>query len=112
MPRSASGSSGPGRHELGAVTAELAVAMPAVAILLAGLLTGAAAGITQLRVEEASRAAARQVMRGEAGAAGETVSRLAGPRATLELSSDGEWVGVRVVSRLDAPLLEYLPLTL
>ena len=86
--------------------------MPAVVLLLTGLLTGAAAGITQLRVEEAARAAARQVMRGEPGAAGETVARLAGPRAAMELSSDGEWVEVRVESRLNAPLLEHLPLTL
>lgn len=98
--------------EQGAVTAELAVAMPAVAVLLAGLLTGAAAGITQLRLEEAARAAARQVMRGEAASAEATVARLAGPRAALVLSTEGEWVRVRVESVLGAPLLEHLPITL
>ncbi|WP_312182098.1 TadE family type IV pilus minor pilin [Arthrobacter sp.] len=94
------------------MTAELAVALPAVVVLLAGLLTGAAAGITQLRLEEAARAAARQIMRGEAGAAGETVARLAGPRAGFELRAEGEWVTVRVESTLNAPLLEHLPITL
>ncbi|WP_318241865.1 TadE family type IV pilus minor pilin [Arthrobacter pullicola] len=94
------------------MTAELAVALPAVVVLLAGLLTGAAAGVTQLRLEEAASAAARQVMRGEAAAAGDTVARLAGPRAGLELRTEGEWVTVQVESPLSAPLLEHLPITL
>lgn len=98
--------------EAGTVTAELAVAMPAVAVLLAGLLTGAAAGITQLRLEEAARAAGRAVMRGDAAAVGASVTRLAGQRASLELAVEGEWVQVRVSSPLDAPLLEHLPVTL
>ncbi|WP_318242054.1 TadE family type IV pilus minor pilin [Arthrobacter gallicola] len=94
------------------MTAELAVALPALVILLAGLLTGAAAGITQLRLEEAASAAARQVMRGDASATGETVARLAGPRAGFELTTQGEWVTVHVESTLNAPLLEHLPITL
>ncbi|MBD8044538.1 pilus assembly protein [Arthrobacter sp. Sa2BUA2] len=113
LHRSARGA-GPSQspEELGAVTAELAVALPAVVVLLAGLLTGAAAGVTQLRLEEAASAAARQVMRGEAAAAGDTVARLAGPRAGLELRTEGEWVTVQVESPLSAPLLEHLPITL
>lgn len=98
--------------EHGAVTAELAVALPAAVVVLAGLLTGAAAGITQLRLEEAARAAARQVMRGEADAASGTVARLAGSDAVLSLAAEGEWVMVRVESGLKAPLLEHLPITL
>ncbi|WP_349238351.1 TadE family type IV pilus minor pilin [Arthrobacter sp. Helios] len=98
--------------EQGAVTAEVAVALPALVVLLAGLLTGAAAGVTQLRLEEAASAAARQVMRGEASAAGETVARLAGSRAGFELRTEGEWVTVSVQSTLNAPLLEHLPITL
>ena len=102
----------PAHPERGAVTAELAVAMPALVLLLAGLLTGAAAGITQLRLEEAAGAAARQVMRGEGGEAGETVARLAGQRAAFEVTTEGEWVSVRVESTVNAPLLEHLPLVL
>ncbi len=48
----------------GAVTAEFAVALPAVVLLLAFLLAGGAAGITQLRLEEAVRAGARASARG------------------------------------------------
>ncbi|MDQ5861042.1 MAG: hypothetical protein M3536_02120, partial [Actinomycetota bacterium] len=43
---------GPGNAH-GAVTAEFAVALPAVLLLLALLLAGASAGVTQLRLEEA-----------------------------------------------------------
>ena len=38
----------------GAVTAEFAVALPAVLLLLGLLLAGSAAGVTQLRLEEAA----------------------------------------------------------
>ena len=99
-------------RELGAVTAELAVAMPAAVILLAALLTGAAAGLTQLRLEEAAGAAARLVMRGDTGEAAGAVARLAGEDAALELSESEGWVNVRVESALRAPLLELLPITL
>ena len=86
--------------------------MPAVAILLAALLTGAAAGLTQLRLEEAAGAAARLVMRGDSAEAAGAVARLAGAGAVFELSEGEGWVHVRVESALRAPLLELLPLTL
>jgi len=50
-------------RERGAVTAEFAVALPAVVLLLAFLLAGGAAGLTQLRLEEAVRAGARAAIR-------------------------------------------------
>ncbi|MBF4994111.1 pilus assembly protein TadE [Arthrobacter gandavensis] len=96
----------------GAVTAELAVAMPAVAILLAALLSGAAAGLTQLRLEEAAGAAARLVMRGDISEAAGAVTRLAGDGAAMEVSENGSWIHVRVESSLRAPLLDLLPITL
>ncbi|WP_434058797.1 TadE family type IV pilus minor pilin, partial [Escherichia coli] len=51
------------------MTAEFAIALPAVVALLALLLTGAAAGVTQLRIEEGARAGARALARGEDPAA-------------------------------------------
>lgn len=96
----------------GAVTAELAVAMPAAAIVLAALLTGAAAGLTQLRLEEAAGAAARLAMRGDIDEASAAVNRLAGDGAAMEISESGDWIQVRVESPLRAPLLDPLPITL
>ena len=86
--------------------------MPAVALLLAALLTGAAAGLTQLRLEEAAGSAARLVMRGDSGEAAGAVARLAGDGAVFELSESKGWVHVRVESALRAPLLDLLPITL
>ena len=81
----------------GAVTAEFAVALPAVLLLLALLLAGSAAGVTQLRLEEAARAGARALARGEDAAAVDViVRRLAGASAASAVASDGEWVSVTV----------------
>lgn len=97
----------------GAVTAEFAVALPAVLLLLALLLAGAAAGATQLRLEEAALAGARALARGESTAAAEEiVSRLAGASATAAIAADGEWVSVTVSDRVGGPLAAVVPWTL
>ena len=58
---------GPGcpARERGMATAELAVAMPAVAMVLLLVLSGVSAGVTQLRVTDAARVAARAAAIGE-----------------------------------------------
>lgn len=86
--------------------------MPAVALLLAAVLTGIAAGVTQLRVEEGARAAAREIMRGDSDAAQSAARRIAGPDARITVSTDGDWVTVEVGSTVSAPLLDRLPLEL
>jgi hypothetical protein len=81
----------------GAVTAEFAVALPAVLLLLALLLAGAA----------------RALARGESPAAAEAiVSRLAGASATAAIAADGEWVSVTVADRVAGPLVSTVPWTL
>lgn len=102
----------PDLRSRGAVTAELAVGLPTVALLLAAVLTGAAAGMTQLRVEEAARAAAREVMRGSAGEAEAAARKIAGAEARVTVSVDGQWLQVEVASSVAAPLLDRLPLEL
>ena len=104
----------PGRGNAhGAVTAEFAVALPAVLLLLALLLAGAAAGATQLRLEEAALAGARALARGEGPAAAEAiVGRLAGSSATASIAADGEWVSVTVADRVAGPLGATVPWTL
>lgn len=96
----------------GAVTAELAVGLPAVVLLVVAVLTGAAAGMTQLRVEEAARAAAREIMRGGSAEADAAARRIAGPGARVSITADGEWLQVEVGSSVSAPLLDRLPLEL
>jgi hypothetical protein len=97
----------------GAVTAEFAVALPAVLLLLALLLAGSAAGVTQLRLEEAARAGARALARGEDVATVDgIVRRLAGESATSAVDSDGEWLAVTVSARVPGAVGSLVPWTL
>lgn len=102
----------PAVSDRGAVTAELAVGLPAVVLLLAAVLTGVAAGATQLRVEEAARAAAREIMRGGSAEAEDAARRIAGPGARVSVTAEGDWMRVEVGASVSAPLLERLPLEL
>ncbi|MCQ1999668.1 TadE family type IV pilus minor pilin [Arthrobacter zhaoxinii] len=99
-------------RERGAATAEFAVALPAIVLVLVGGLTGISAGVTQLRLEEAARAAAREIMRADPAAAEAAVERLAGTSAQLVLSEEGQWTAVEVRSVLSLPVLSLLPLEL
>lgn len=103
---------GPGKDR-GAVTAEFAVALPAVLLLLALLLAGSAAGITQLRLEEAARAGARALARGDdAGAVEGIVRQLAGASASSSVAAEGEWLSVTVSGRVSGPVGSIVPWTL
>lgn len=100
----------PKRREGGAVTAEFAVALPAAVLLLAFLLAGGAAGITQLRLEEAARAGARASARGETPAVVQgTVTRLAGEGATSSLTADGGWLTVTASSPVGGAMGSLIP---
>jgi Flp pilus assembly protein TadG len=95
------------------VTAEFAVALPAVLLLLALLLAGASAGVTQLRLEEAARAGARALARGEDPAAVQGIVRtLAGTSAMASVGTDGEWLSVTVADGVGGPLGARVPWTL
>jgi hypothetical protein len=97
----------------GAVTAEFAVALPAVLLLLAMLLSGAAAGVTQLRLEEGARAGARALARGDDPAVVDRIVRtLSGASASAVVTADGEWLSVTVTDRVGGPLGASIPWTL
>ncbi|WP_231554399.1 TadE family type IV pilus minor pilin [Arthrobacter sp. L77] len=97
----------------GSVTAEVAVVLPALVVLLALLLATAHVGTVQLRLEEAARAGAREVMRGESSASvQQTVQRLAGDNATAHIASTGEWTTIEVRARVEGPLVELMDLEL
>ncbi|MCU1547076.1 MAG: pilus assembly protein TadE [Arthrobacter sp.] len=95
------------------MTAEFAVALPAVVLLLALLLAGSAAGVTQLRLEEAARAGARALARGEDAAAVNAIARrLAGESAGTAVASDGDWLSVTVSGRVPGAVGSLMPWTL
>ena len=87
------------RRDRGSVTAELAVGLPAVVLLLVALLTVASAAIAQTRCTDAARAGARAAALGEPdGEVATTARRLAGADAAISVSRAAEWVTVEVSS--------------
>ena len=83
--------------ERGSITAELALALPAVVLVLALVLTVGSAAAQQQRCADAARTAARLAAAGESDAVvADAVRRLAGRAARVEIGEDGSWVVVEV----------------
>lgn len=81
----------------GMVTAELAVAIPALVIVLAMVLGGVSLGVDQVRCVDAARLAARAVARGDPGSAASALALRAAPSgARVALSSGGGQVTATV----------------
>lgn len=78
--------------ERGSVTAEFAIAVPAVVLVLAACLGAMTVAGAQVRLQDAAAAAARSVGRGDGVG---VVARLA-PGATAEQWTDGDLVCVAV----------------
>src|ERR1700710_2708626 len=86
--------------ERGAVTAEFAAALPAVALLLVLALGAVQAAGLQLRVVDAASIAARSLGRSESGGQADgRVAALIGPHE-LSSSSEGDFVCVAVSAPL------------
>jgi hypothetical protein len=103
----------PRNSELGAVTAEVAVVLPALVVLLALLLGMAHVGAQQLQLEEAARAGAREVMRGESeDSVHRTTRRLAGPDAVTTMTRHDGWSTVEVRATVGGPVIEFLQVRL
>lgn len=78
--------------ELGAVTAEVAVAVPTVVVMLVACLGGVGAATTLGRAHDAAADAARLVARGDAAAAARAHVELAVPGARLQVERPGDLV--------------------
>ena len=92
-------------RDLGTATAEFAVVMPAVVLLIV-LLTGAAAvGFSQLRAFDAARSAAREIARGEPQASVVDEARKhAGVSSTVTVRAVGGYSIVTVTISLPAAI--------
>lgn len=85
------------QEDRGSVTAEFAVLLPVVAVLIGVLVTLAASAVAQLRCADAARVAARVAAIGEADAAvASAATRVAGPGARTAVARDDAWVAVTV----------------
>ncbi|GAA3817922.1 hypothetical protein CSO01_29760 [Cellulomonas soli] len=81
----------------GSVTAELAVALPAVVVLLLVVLGVVHASSVRWQCADGARAGARSAALGESDAVVvQTARRAAGGAASVEVVRDGEWVTVTV----------------
>lgn len=94
----------------GSATAELAIVLPAVTVLLAILLLGVSAGLLQLRLEEGARAGARALARGDSPAqVVEIVARVTGHGASISVGNDGGYATVTVQGRVGGALSGLVP---
>lgn len=87
------------------MTAELAVGLLPLAVVLLLAAWLAAAGTAHVRVQLAAGAAARALARGEEAAVVAGRVAAASPGAVMTARRDGEVVLVEVAAPLDAPLL-------
>jgi Flp pilus assembly protein TadG len=89
------------RTDRGSVTAELALSIPVLVLLLLAGLTAVGAVVTKLQCVDAAREAARAAAR---GASGEQAGRSAAPDgAAISVRADGDDVHATVTARV--PLL-------
>jgi Flp pilus assembly protein TadG len=100
------------RGQRGAATAELALGIPLLVALTAGLVWMLAVGAAQVRVIDASREAARAVARGDDVAAAQAVARRIAPEpARVQVAIGDAQVVVTTSTRVVGPggLLGALP---
>jgi hypothetical protein len=89
------------RRERGAVTAETAVALPALVLVLALCLGGVATGVAEVRCVDAARAAARALARGDEPSRAVALARAAAPSgAVVTIRRTGDTVTVTVSARV------------
>lgn len=100
-------------HDAGSVSAELAVAFPAVVLLLGVVLGVGATVLGQVRCVDAARAGARWAARGEAGTDVRRRVVVVSPDATsIGITGNGALVTVRVTcrsARVPGPVAWVLP---
>ncbi|MGB5952772.1 MAG: TadE family type IV pilus minor pilin [Ornithinimicrobium sp.] len=100
------------RREAGMATAEMAMAIPAILLVLAMCLTGLSLGADQIRCVDAARAAARAASRGESAA---EIRRLAqeltpdGSKVEVDVDSGQGFVSVSVQAPAPSGILPALP---
>lgn len=101
-----------GRTDEGTVTAELAVVLPALAVVLVFALWSVAAVMAQLRCVDAAHVAARALARGESSDVSAAAARAAAPvgaQVVVSRSGDVVVVDVRADVRLPGPWSSGLP---
>lgn len=89
-------------RDAGMVTAETAVALPALVLLAAMLIWGVVAAAAQIRCVDAARVGARAAARGEADAAAQALAAAPGS-ASVQIAQDTRTVRVTVEAPCPGP---------
>jgi len=100
------------RNQRGAVTAEVAIALPVLLSLLFIAIWSIGVVMTNIRCIDAARDVARAVARGESLEAAQAIGRRTAPsNATIDIKRTGPDIHVTVTARphTKAPLLAALP---
>jgi hypothetical protein len=99
----------PGRRDRGLATAEVAVALPALVVLVAAGMTMVSVLIAQLRCVDAAREAARAAARGEDAAVVRSLAQRSGPKGSaVQLTAGQQEIEVTVSADAD-PVVGLLP---
>lgn len=94
--------------DLGAVTAEFAVIMPVIAVVVSLVVGVAAVGTMSVRTEEAARLAARSLARGDSKTEAVRIARdIAGQHARVGILHGGHRIQVTVTSPPPGPIGEW-----
>lgn len=94
-----------GDRARGAVTAEIATALPALVVVVIGAVWVVSVGLTQLRCADAAREAARAAARGDDPAVVSSVAEATAPDgAAVQVRVEGDIVTVEVAARVPPPL--------
>jgi len=97
--------------ERGAVTAEFAVALPVVVLLLVAILTLGAASSAQMRALDAARSGARALAIGQTEAeAASAAQQVGGMDVSVTIERDGSWITVVATKPVVGGWLARLPL--
>jgi hypothetical protein len=93
-----------GGPECGAASAEFALTLPVIMLVLITALTGVAAAVDQVRCVDAARLAARALARGDSGAAAVGLAARAAPAgARVSTAVGADLVRVTVTARRSVP---------
>ena len=102
----------PGRDDRGAVTAELAMALPLLLAVTVAMVWLLSVGAAQVRTVDAAREAARALARGDdPGAAVAAGERVVPSGGTVTVTTAGDQVVATAAAEVDGPggLLAFLP---
>lgn len=92
------------RGQRGAVTAELALALPLLLAVTTGLVWLLAVGVGQIRAVDAARETARALARGDDPAAAQALGERVAPEGVeITVHRDGDRVVVRASGRMRGP---------